>query len=472
MCINEHGKVHRLCAIMCGVIAAGMIAVGGSSVKADEPVINPETTVMPESTDAPLETPAASPEVTIAPEVTQLPEQTSPAVPSVSPVVTVNPTVTPTVKQTAKPTAKPTSKPNEAVDKSVKLNYKSVKLGYGEIKKLTLGEYTAKAKWTSSNASIVTVSKKGVIRGINAGKATIKAEYKEKSYKCKVTVKKKGIEFVTYEMKKGEVLRLHLDDKREVKWTSSNKSIAGVKNGKVTAYREGSVIIKAVTDEKTYSCNITVDNKIKGVIYLTFDDGPTSSSTPKILKILKKNDVRATFFTIGIDSVKEKYMKQEDKEGHTVAIHGALHDYNRIYASDQAYMNNILTQQKNIEKAIGKKVWITRFPGGSSNLVSRHYNRGIMSRLVKSVDKAGFAYFDWNVSSGDAGGAYNSSQVYNNVTRGLNKSRDNVVLMHDFANNSKTIGALDGIIKYGKSHGYIFKAITSSTNEVHHGVQN
>lgn len=54
----------------------------------------------------------------------------------------------------------------------------------------------------------------------------------------------------------------------------------------------------------------------------------------------------------------------------------------------------------------------------------------------------------------------------------LRKNRENVVLMHDFSGNYKTIGALDRIIKYGKSHGYEFRAITDSTTAVHHGVQN
>lgn len=460
MSVLSHNSICKIGALLCGLcVGAGVILAGGHPVKADDTGAGNEASPMPE--------------ISVTPEVSATPEPSSTAVvPIYSDIPTAVPTSTPTASPAVSATVKPTDNPSSDADKKIKLNHKSVRLGIGEIVKLTLGSSVSDVKWSSSDSSVVTVSKKGKIRGIKSGKASVKAVYKGKNYKCNVTVGTKGIEFVSYEMKKGEILRIHLDDKNEVKWTSSNKKIATVKAGKVTALKEGNVTIKAVTDEKTYSCNITVDNKTKGVIYLTFDDGPTSSSTPKILKILKKNNVKATFFTIGIDSVKEKYMKQEDKEGHTVAIHGASHDYNKIYASDQAYMNNIITQQKNIEKAIGKKSWITRFPGGSSNLVSRHYNRGIMSRLVKSVDKAGFAYFDWNVSSGDAGGAYTSSQVYNNVTRGLSKSRDNVVLMHDFANNNKTIGALDGIIKYGKSHGYIFKAITSSTNEVHHGVQN
>lgn len=73
-------------------------------------------------------------------------------------------------------------------------------------------------------------------------------------------------------------------------------------------------------------------------------------------------------------------------------------------------MDNLYNQQNKLYKTLGYKVWITRFPGGSSNLVSRSYSRGIMTKLVKKVDKAGFSYFDWNVSSSDAGGATNSGR--------------------------------------------------------------
>lgn len=84
----------------------------------------------------------------------------------------------------------------------------------------------------------------------------------------------------------------------------------------------------------------------------------------------------------------------------------------------------------------------------------------------------GYHYFDWNVSSGDAGDVHTSAAVYKNVIRGLKKGRSNVVLMHDFSGNDKTINALEKIIKYGKKHGYTFLPITASTAENHHTVLN
>lgn len=216
----------------------------------------------------------------------------------------------------------------------------------------------------------------------------------------------------------------------------------------------------------------TNENKEKsGVIYLTFDDGPSSSITPKILDILKKKNIKATFFILNYDNVGEKLVQREINEGHTVAIHGYSHNYKTIYTSVNSYMENITKLQAKIKNSTGYNATITRFPGGSSNTVSR-YNPGIMTKLTKEVVSRGYKYFDWNVSSGDAGEAKTSQDVYNTVTRGLKKSRANIVLMHDFSGNTKTLNALENIINYGINNGYTFDKITENTPMVTHSVNN
>ena len=134
-------------------------------------------------------------------------------------------------------------------------------------------------------------------------------------------------------------------------------------------------------------------------------------------------------------------------------------------------MNNITKLQEKIKNSTGYNATITRFPGGSSNTVSR-YNPGIMTTLCEEVVSRGYRYFDWNISSGDAGGAKTSQEVYNNVINGLSKNRANVVLMNDFRGNTKTLNALADIIDYGLANGYTFKCITESTPAVIHNVQN
>lgn len=215
-----------------------------------------------------------------------------------------------------------------------------------------------------------------------------------------------------------------------------------------------------------------IANNTSGIIYLTFDDGPSKSSTPKVLEILSRKKVKATFFVINHSSSLDYLIKQEHDAGHTVALHSYTHNYAKIYASQDAYFNDLYSIRDKVKRITGEEVNIIRFPGGTSNTVSRKYQKGIMSSLSKEVVNRGFTYFDWNVSSGDAGGAKNSTDVYNNVINGLKPNRANVVLMHDFENNTKTINALEDIIDYGLANGYIFDKIEVTTNPVRHRANN
>ncbi len=212
-----------------------------------------------------------------------------------------------------------------------------------------------------------------------------------------------------------------------------------------------------------------IDDQKPGVIYLTFDDGPSDSgSTKAILDTLKKYNVKATFFVTskGPDSL----IKRAYTEGHTIGLHTASHNYAKIYASDDAYFNDLKRVSDRVERITGVKSKYIRFPGGSSNTISRKYSRGIMSRLVKKVHEQGYEFYDWNISSGDAGETTSSEQVYRNVIRNLSKNRSNMVLFHDI--KSFTAKALPKIIQYGLDHNYEFKAIDDNAPKVHHGVNN
>ena len=70
-----------------------------------------------------------------------------------------------------------------------------------------------------------------------------------------------------------------------------------------------------------------------GIIYLTFDDGPTASSTPIIMDILKNRGVKATFFVLHYSDENEQYIKREKEESHTIALHGYSHTYSEVYQS-------------------------------------------------------------------------------------------------------------------------------------------
>ena len=203
------------------------------------------------------------------------------------------------------------------------------------------------------------------------------------------------------------------------------------------------------------------------VIYLTFDDGP-SAHTGRLLDILAKYNAKATFFVVNTGYISE--ITRAAQEGHTVAIHTAAHRFESFYASDDAYFADLYQMQSIITNLTGQTPMLLRFPGGSSNTISKNYNAGIMSRLTNAVRALGFQYFDWNVDSRDAGGASSSDQVYYNVVTGIGSKQASVVLQHDIKGFS--VDAVERILVWGISNGYSFQALTLDSPGCHHGVNN
>ena len=203
------------------------------------------------------------------------------------------------------------------------------------------------------------------------------------------------------------------------------------------------------------------------VVYLTFDDGP-GKYTQQLLDVLEQYNVKVTFFTCNT-----KYTSLIAKEvaaGHSVGIHSASHDYAKIYASEEAFFADLQQQSDIIYNEAGIRTTLLRFPGGSSNAISKKYNVGIMTRLVQDVTDMGYQYFDWNVLSGDAGETTDTDVVYQNVIEGIQKHNVSVVLQHDIKGFS--VDAVERIIQWGLANGYTFLPLTSSSPTAHHGVNN
>lgn len=207
----------------------------------------------------------------------------------------------------------------------------------------------------------------------------------------------------------------------------------------------------------------------KGVIYLTFDDGPRSGTTDIILNVLKEKGVKATFFVTSSgpdDLIKRAYL-----EGHSIGLHTSSHDYSIVYASGESYFNDLKIVSDRVERITGEKSRLIRFPGGSSNTISKKYSPGIMSYLTKEVVNRGYRYYDWNIDSRDAeGGRFDANQVAQFVTSNLSHDKVNMVLMHDI--KVTTTDAIGKIIDYGKANGYTFDVITPFTDMVTQRVNN
>ena len=209
------------------------------------------------------------------------------------------------------------------------------------------------------------------------------------------------------------------------------------------------------------------------VVYLTFDDGP-GPYTEKLLNVLKKYNAKATFFVTDQNLSKgyDNMIKRAYEEGHTIGLHTKSHDYSQIYTSKEAYFQDLYAIQEKVKRITGYTSYLIRFPGGSSNTVSKNYDRGthIMSQLTKAVEAKGFVYFDWNVSSGDAGETTLTSKVTSNVIDGISRRNPAVVLQHDV--KSFSVDAVEAILQYGLSHGYQFLPLTKTSTTAHHGVNN
>jgi len=237
-----------------------------------------------------------------------------------------------------------------------------------------------------------------------------------------------------------------------------------------------SVIYKVSDNKNNTEVKRTVyvidESDSKGVIYLTFDDGPNSNTT-KILDILKKYDIKATFFVTKSGS--DDIILREYQEGHTIGLHTYSHSYD-IYKSVDTYFDDLNKIQERVTRITGVSSKYIRFPGGSSNTVSKSRCKGIMTTLTSEVEFRGYRYYDWNALVEDAGACAKKSVtdkkacVLSYFKKTISYNKVNVVLLHDI--KSYTADSLEDMIIYAKAQGYIFKKIDDNTPEIHQKVNN
>ncbi len=232
---------------------------------------------------------------------------------------------------------------------------------------------------------------------------------------------------------------------------------------------ETTKVEESVRDTETKAEEPAKINPVKSSgkkVYLTFDDGP-SSNTDQILDILKDYDVKATFFVVGkTDERSVKAYQRIAEEGHTLAMHSYSHRYDEIYESKEAFARDLNSLQEYLYETTGVWPRIYRFPGGSSNTVSKVD----MQELIEYLTDIGITYFDWNVASGDAvSRTLPAETIVNNCLSGIEKQKESVILMHDASNKGTTIEALPQIIEAIQEQGDAeLLPITDETVPVQH----
>ena len=201
-------------------------------------------------------------------------------------------------------------------------------------------------------------------------------------------------------------------------------------------------------------------------VCLTFDDGP-SKTTPDVLAALNTAGVHGTFFVVATD-YNEKYLPlltEAAAAGHQIALHSASHEYSDIYGSSEAYWADIALLKERIAPYVdAESIRYLRFPGGSTNTVSRRYGgRELMKQLKSEVEQKGWQWVDWNVCAEDAVGGHPSADtIYRNVVRETWQQTNCIVLMHDSASTRTTAEALPDIIQWYADNGYTFLTVAEA----------
>ena len=219
---------------------------------------------------------------------------------------------------------------------------------------------------------------------------------------------------------------------------------------------------KASTAEPTIK---PTDDTTTKKVYLTFDDGP-GSQTGKILDILKKNHVKATFFVTGKEDASSKKIYQRIvKEGHTLAMHSYSHIQDVIYDSKEAFEKDLKQINRCLYEATGVHTKFYRFPGGSS---TQNTSLSIQN-FIDVLKKNHYLYLDWNVISPDINNANaTKEQVVTGVMQGVDAYDTAVVLMYDVADKPMTVKALPSTIKQIKAKNYELLPVDESMILIQH----
>ncbi|MEG0856704.1 MAG: polysaccharide deacetylase family protein [Terrisporobacter sp.] len=235
-----------------------------------------------------------------------------------------------------------------------------------------------------------------------------------------------------------------------------NKPIVGAKEESVKKY--GYDARKIMKKIETYDYS----NDGKKMVFLTFDDGPSTTNTPAVLDTLKKHNVKGTFFTCGYtvrDDKTKALLKRTFDEGNAIANHTYSHDIHKLYPGRSldlnAFVDDLKANEQVMKDVIGDNfsTRVIRTPGG-------FYSWKNMKPLREYINENNMANIDWNALNKDAEGAKKVSSQLSNIAIETSKDKDIVVLlMHDTYGKEETVKSLDEVINYFKENGYEFKIL-------------
>ena len=245
----------------------------------------------------------------------------------------------------------------------------------------------------------------------------------------------------------------NMAQKEDDKINSTNSEQKNEENAKQE--KSTSETIGKLTEEQIQSINHIYNSEEKRA-FLTFDDGPSYSVTPKILDTLKEENVKATFFVLGtMVKSNPEILKRAYEEGHYIANHGYSHIYKNVYKNEKAPLEEYKKTNKLIQDSLENPNYnsnVFRFPGGS---VGGYYDK-IKKKAKKIFTENNIAYLDWNALTYDADGASTKEEIMKNLKNTCGNQNSVVILMHDAPNKDLTAQTLPDVINYLKEKGYTF----------------
>ncbi|MEB3103890.1 polysaccharide deacetylase [Ferviditalea candida] len=197
---------------------------------------------------------------------------------------------------------------------------------------------------------------------------------------------------------------------------------------------------------------------VKPTVYLTFDDGP-SRLTPKVLDILKREGIQATFFVLGeLAEGNPKMIQRIVREGHSIGNHSYNHEYSQLYDSFDHFWGQIQKTEDILYGIAGIRPRLIRAPGGTFGHFDPFY--------FYYLDQAGYQVYDWNIDSGDSKRRHvPSGEMISEVEKGP-FPHEIYLLMHDGSGHDESVKALPEIIRFFKQKGYVFAPLTPSVRPI------
>ena len=257
--------------------------------------------------------------------------------------------------------------------------------------------------------------------------------------------------------KKAEAERLEEERKRKEEEEAKKKMVGVTHEAKQYTYDARKIWEKL--------SNYNYSNDGNKMVFLTFDDGSSTTVTPEILKVLKENDVRATFFVTG-ENIERGGQKAKDliKEsfeyGNAIANHSYSHNYKYLYPNRTLNLDNFIQDFNKTDELLKDilgpyfSTRVIRCPGG-------HMSWKEMDKLDNYLNENNMASIDWNALNADAQGKKkNANELVDYAIKTSQGKEIVVLLMHDTYGKEETAKALPEIIKYFKENGYEFKTLS------------